>query len=83
MMVLETVLAADREKDGLWAVLAWLSVLAYRSSGGAKKGNLGDKIAKFAPGGLLAFIEMQHETMRCSLECCRPTCEHFTMHFWP
>ena len=43
-------LGAGREKDGLWAVLAWLSILAYRSSGGAKKENLGDKIAKFAPG---------------------------------
>ena len=50
-------LAAGREKDGLWAVLAWLSILAYRSSGGAKgKGNLGDKIAKFAPGGLPANL---------------------------
>ncbi|EIE27230.1 putative Phosphoglucomutase, cytoplasmic 2 [Coccomyxa subellipsoidea C-169] len=29
-----------REKDGLWAVLAWLSILAYRN--GAKKENLGD-----------------------------------------
>lgn len=31
-------------------MLAWLSILAYRSSGGAKKENLGDKLAKFAPG---------------------------------
>jgi phosphoglucomutase len=37
-----------REKDGLWAVLAWLSILAYRN--GEKKGGLGDKLAKFAPG---------------------------------
>jgi phosphoglucomutase len=44
-----------REKDGLWAVLAWLSILAYRSSGGTssggKKENLGDRLAKLAPGG--------------------------------
>ena len=52
---------AGREKDGLWAVLAWLSILAYRSSGGAKgKGNLGDKIAKFAPGGLLTSLTLLH-----------------------
>ena len=56
MMAAESLLAAGREKDGLWAVLAWLSILAYRSSGGAGKGNLGDKIAKFAPGALLASI---------------------------
>ncbi len=37
-------------------MLAWLSILAYRSSGGAKRENLGDKIAKFAPGRLLMFI---------------------------
>ncbi len=30
-----------REKDGLWAVLCWLSILAYRNSpaGGAKEGD--------------------------------------------
>ena len=52
-----TGLGAGREKDGLWAVLAWLSILAYRSSGGAKKENLGDRLAKFAPGGLLMSID--------------------------
>ncbi len=41
-------LCSNREKDGLWAVLAWLSILAYRN--GAKKENLGDKLAKIAPG---------------------------------
>lgn len=37
-----------REKDGLWAVLAWLSVLAYRNKqrGGGPLGN----VAKYAPG---------------------------------
>ncbi|CAK0784856.1 Phosphoglucomutase-1 [Coccomyxa viridis] len=38
-----------REKDGLWAVLAWLSILAFKASG-SRKENLGDKLAKFAPG---------------------------------
>ncbi|KAK9790311.1 hypothetical protein WJX73_001398 [Symbiochloris irregularis] len=37
-----------REKDGLWAVLAWLSILAARNhkAGGGPLGN----IAKYAPG---------------------------------
>ena len=57
------VIAAGREKDGLWAVLAWLSILAYRSSGGAKgKGNLSDKIAKFAPGELFSLLTMLYHT---------------------
>ena len=42
-------LRLGREKDGLWAVLAWLSILAHRN-GAAKRDNLGDQLAKFAPG---------------------------------
>ena len=36
-----------REKDGLWAVLAWLSILAYRN---VPHEDLGSKLAKLAPG---------------------------------
>ena len=35
-------------------MLAWLSILAFKASG-SKKENLGDKLAKFAPGCLLNF----------------------------
>ena len=36
-----------REKDGLWAVLAWLSILAHRN---VPHEDLGAKLAKLAPG---------------------------------
>ena len=36
-----------REKDGLWAVLAWLSILAHRN---VAHEDLGSKLAKLAPG---------------------------------
>ena len=59
-----------REKDGLWAVLAWLSILAYRSSGGTssggKKDNFGDKLAKLAPGGHSPLHAPQHAIMHDS-----------------
>ena len=45
-----------REKDGLWAVLAWLSILAYRN--GAKKEGLGDKLAKIAPGKIPSWSKV-------------------------
>ena len=35
-------------------MLAWLSILAFKASG-SRKENLGDKLAKFAPGCLLIF----------------------------
>ena len=40
-----------REKDGLWAVLAWLSILAHRN---VPHEDLGAKLAKLAPGAPLA-----------------------------
>lgn len=36
-----------REKDGLWAVLAWLSILAHRN---VSHEDLRSKLAKLAPG---------------------------------
>ncbi len=45
-----------REKDGLWAVLAWLSILAYRN--GAKREGLGDKLAKIAPGKIPSWSKV-------------------------
>jgi phosphoglucomutase len=38
----------NREKDGLWAVLAWLSVLAYVNKD--QNRNLLEKVAHAAPG---------------------------------
>lgn len=38
-----------REKDGLWAVLAWLSILAHVNKD--QNRNLFEKVAKAAPGG--------------------------------
>ena len=35
-------------------MLAWLSILAFKASG-SRKENLGDKLAKFAPGWILNF----------------------------
>ena len=40
--------ASCREKDGLWAVLAWLSILAHRNPSGNH--SLVGKIAAAAPG---------------------------------
>ena len=40
-------LMTTREKDGLWAVLAWLSILAHRN---VAHEDLGSKLAKLAPG---------------------------------
>ncbi len=39
-----------REKDGLWAVLAWLSILAYRNGASHASESLGDKIGRALPG---------------------------------
>lgn len=38
-----------REKDGLWAVLAWLSILAHVNKD--QNRNVFEKVAKAAPGG--------------------------------
>ncbi len=50
-----------REKDGLWAVLAWLSILAHFNTGTDR--GLGARIAKFAPGG--------HDGQLAMLRLCR------------
>ena len=49
-----------REKDGLWAVLAWLSILAHVNHDSNR--NLMEQIAKKAPGGI-AHSQHTHMAM--------------------
>ena len=44
---------SHREKDGLWAVLAWLSILAHVN--GARAKGLLQKVSQAAPGALVPF----------------------------
>jgi hypothetical protein len=50
-------MVGSREKDGLWAVLAWLSILAHANAADRKQ-NLGDKIKEgdWSPRFIRAFL---------------------------
>ncbi len=65
-----------REKDGLWAVLAWLSILAHAN--GARSKGLLQRVAQAAPGALVTFwrsicgceADSHHDGTRSCYEHC-------------
>lgn len=66
----------DREKDGLWAVLAWLSILAYRNNSMSSQ-----------QGGLLNTVVSGLQQLGGSKGQQKPagqlvTVEHIVKEFW-
>lgn len=57
-----------REKDGLWAVLAWLSVLAFVNKD--QNRNLLEKVAHAAPGEACRTAKRGHDFAdACHSQC--------------
>lgn len=76
-----------REKDGMWAVLAWLSILAYRNKDvpvGGKKVSVEDIAmehwAKFGRN-FFRYLKKLHHILTCPVQGLRKTVAPFRILF--